>query len=121
MRVNTLSHQSRAGLCVINPRAILHEGFIRHINPLMFDVIDDKPEGFIMYKHKPSGRGFMHYHIDHQPCAGLCVINPRVILHEGFIIQYQSSYLKETYADSKDNGNHSVVTINAPCGLRDQK
>ena len=24
---------------------ILHEGFIRHINPLMFDVIDDKPEG----------------------------------------------------------------------------
>ena len=39
--------------------------FVRHINPLMFDVIDDKPEGFIMYKHEPVGRGFIHYHINH--------------------------------------------------------
>ena len=29
------------GLCVINPRAGLQEGFIRQINPLMFDMIDD--------------------------------------------------------------------------------
>ena len=40
----TLSHQSWAGLCLINPRSILHEGCIRNIHPLMFDVIDDKPE-----------------------------------------------------------------------------
>ena len=32
--------------------------FIRHINPLMFDVIDDKPEGV--------GQGFIHYHINHE-------------------------------------------------------
>ena len=39
---------------------------IRHINPLMFDVINDKSEGFIMYKHEPVGRGFIiHYHINH--------------------------------------------------------
>ena len=42
-RVYPISHQSWAGLCLINPRSILHEGFIRHIHPLMFDVIDDKP------------------------------------------------------------------------------
>ena len=47
-RVNIISHQSWApwaGLCLINPSSILHEGFIRHLNPLMFDVIYDKPEG----------------------------------------------------------------------------
>ena len=32
----------------------------------MFDVIDDKPEGFIMYKHEPVGRGFIQYHINHE-------------------------------------------------------
>ena len=33
----------------------------------MFDAIDDKPEGFIMYKHEPIiGRGFIHYHINHE-------------------------------------------------------
>ena len=32
----------------------------------MFDVIDDKPEGFIMYKHEPAGRGFIYYHINHE-------------------------------------------------------
>ena len=31
----------------------------------MFDVIDDKPEGFIMYKHEPVGLVFIHYHINH--------------------------------------------------------
>ena len=36
--------------------------FIRHINPLMIDVIDDKPEGFIMYKYEPEVvSGFMCY------------------------------------------------------------
>ena len=35
-------------------------GFIRHINPLMFGVINDKPERFIMYKHEPVGRGFIY-------------------------------------------------------------
>ena len=25
----------------------------------MFDVIDNKPEGFIMYKHEPVRRGFI--------------------------------------------------------------
>ena len=38
---------------------------IRHINSHMFGVIDDKPEGFINYKHEPVGRGFIHYHINH--------------------------------------------------------
>ena len=34
----------------------------------MFDVINEKPEreGFIMYKHEPVGRGFIHYHINHE-------------------------------------------------------
>ena len=36
----------------------------------MFDVTDDKPEV---------------YTLSHQPWAGLGVINPRAILHEGFI------------------------------------
>ena len=40
--------------------------YTRHINPLMFDVIDDKPESFIMYKHEPVGRGFLHYRINHK-------------------------------------------------------
>ena len=43
---------------------------IRHINPLMFDVIDDKSEsvarGVFMYKHVPEGRGFIHYHMNHE-------------------------------------------------------
>ena len=39
---------------------------IRHINPLMFDVIYDKPEGLIMYKHEPVGRGFIHDKINHE-------------------------------------------------------
>ena len=39
---------------------------IRHINPLMFDVTDDKPEGFIMYIHEPARRVFIHNHIDHE-------------------------------------------------------
>ena len=39
---------------------------IKHINPLMFDMIDDKPEGFIMYKHEPVGRGFIHYHVNYR-------------------------------------------------------
>ena len=38
---------------------------MRHIHPLMFDVIDDKPEGLIMYKHEPYGLVFIHYHINH--------------------------------------------------------
>ena len=54
---------------------------IRHISPLMFDVIYDKPEGFIMNKHEPVGRGFIQYHINHGRRAGLCLINPRSILH----------------------------------------
>ena len=41
-------------------------GYTRHISPLMFDVIDDKPEGFIMYRHEPVGRGFIHYHIKYE-------------------------------------------------------
>ena len=40
--------------------------FRRHINPLMFGVIDDKPEGFMMYKHEPVERGFIRYHINHE-------------------------------------------------------
>ena len=32
----------------------------------MVDVIDDKLEGFIMYKHETVGRGFIHYHINHE-------------------------------------------------------
>ena len=32
----------------------------------MFDMIDDKPEGFIMYEHEPVGRGFIHYRINHK-------------------------------------------------------
>ena len=51
----------------------------------MFDVINDKPEGYIMYKHEPVGRGFIQYTLSHQPPAGLCVRNPRAILHEGFV------------------------------------
>ena len=39
----------------------------RHINPLMFDVIDDKPEG--------AARGVYH-----------------VILHEGFITLFKNLY-----------------------------
>ena len=38
----------------------------KHITTLIIDVIDDKPEGFIMYKHEPVGRGFIHHHIDHE-------------------------------------------------------
>ena len=51
----------------------------------MFDVVDDKPEGFIMYKHEPVGRGFIHCHINHERVYVL--INPREILQEGFIMQ----------------------------------
>ena len=47
------------------PCLILLYTYIRHISPLMFDVIYDKPEGFIIYKHEPVGRGFIHYHINH--------------------------------------------------------
>ena len=32
----------------------------------MFDVIDGNPEGFIMYKHEPVGRGFRHFYINHE-------------------------------------------------------
>ena len=32
----------------------------------MLDVIDDKPEEFIMYKHEPVGRGFILYHDNHE-------------------------------------------------------
>ena len=34
----------------------------------MFGVIEDKPEGFIMYKHDEPGvgRGFIHYHINYE-------------------------------------------------------
>ena len=32
----------------------------------MFDVINDESEGFIMYKHEPTRRGFIHYHINHE-------------------------------------------------------
>ena len=36
----------------------------------MFDVIDDKPEGVAQgvyhVKHEPVGRGFIHYHINHE-------------------------------------------------------
>ena len=47
----------------INPT---QQYIIRHINPLMFGVIDNKPEGFIIYKHEPVGRAFIHYHINHE-------------------------------------------------------
>ena len=52
---------------------------IKHINPIMFDAIDDKPkaypEEFIMYKHEPVGRGlYIDYHINHEARAGVCVI-----------------------------------------------
>ena len=57
--------------------------YIRHINPLMFDVIDDKHEGFIMYKHEPVGRGFVHYHINHERVYMLKIRGAN--LHEGFI------------------------------------
>ena len=33
--------------------------YIKHINPLIFEVIDDKTEEFIMYKHELVGRGFI--------------------------------------------------------------
>ena len=32
----------------------------------MFDVIDDKPKGFIIYKLEPVGRGFIQYQINHE-------------------------------------------------------
>ena len=32
----------------------------------MFDVIDDKPDHFIMHKHEPVGLGFIHYHVKHE-------------------------------------------------------
>ena len=38
----------------------------RHIYPLLFDVIDDKPEWFIMYKHEPVGRWLIHYRINYE-------------------------------------------------------
>ena len=41
----------------------------------MFDVIDDKPEGVACGVYTRS----------HKSWAGLCVINPGVILQEGFI------------------------------------
>ena len=40
-----------------------------------------------MYKHEPVGRRARVYTLSHQSCAGLCLINPRSILHEGFIMQ----------------------------------
>ena len=41
--------------------------FIRHKIPLMFDVIDDKPEQFIIHdKHQLVGRGFINYTLSHQ-------------------------------------------------------
>ena len=59
-------------------------GFIRHINPLMFGVINDKPEGV-------ASRASV-YSISHQLWAGLCLINPRSVLHEGFIITQSLLY-----------------------------
>ena len=41
-----------------------------------------------MYQHEPVGRGFIHYHINHEQ---VCVINPRAILHEAFISKYSVS------------------------------
>ena len=32
----------------------------------MFDVIDDVPEGFSIYKHDPVEQGFIHYYINHE-------------------------------------------------------
>ena len=39
---------------------------IRRINSLMFDVKDDKPEGFIIYKHELVGRGSINYQINRE-------------------------------------------------------
>ena len=67
---------------------ITHAAYIRHINPLMFDVIDDKPEGVAwgVYHVLTRARRARVYTLSHQPWAGLCVINPKAILHEGFIL-----------------------------------
>ena len=46
--------------------ALALKHFIGHINPRMLGVIDDKPEGFIVYKYEPVGRGFIHYHLNHE-------------------------------------------------------
>ena len=58
------------------------EWFIRH----MFDVIDDKPEGVArgFYHVSTRARRAKVYTLSYQPRAGLCVINTRVILQEGF-------------------------------------
>ena len=54
----------------------------------MFDVIDDKPEGVArgVYQVSTRARRARVYTLSHQSWAGLCVINPRAILHEGFIV-----------------------------------
>ena len=54
----------------------------------MFDVIDDKPEGFIMYKYEPVGRGFIHYHINHERVY---------VLHKGFIVHMYQLKLRLDY------------------------
>ena len=53
----------------------------------MFDVIDDKPEGVArgVYHVKTRARRSSVDTLSHQSWAGLCVINSRAILHEGFI------------------------------------
>ena len=69
----------------------------------MFDVIDDKPEGlpegFIMHKHEPVGRGFIHYHINHERVYILKIRG--AILHEGFICVYKSLIIFPTAAGRK--------------------
>ena len=65
--------------------------FIRHINPLMFDVIDDETRGrcrrgLSCIKTSPYGEGLYTLTLSHKSLAGSCVINTRAILHEVFII-----------------------------------
>ena len=45
----------------------------------MFGVIDDKPEGVargVYHVYTRARRARVYYTLSHEPCAGLCVINP---------------------------------------------
>ena len=54
---NPANNSITVGCVIRNP-----EAFIRHISLLMFDVIDVKPEGFIMYK-SINASGFLITHL----------------------------------------------------------
>ena len=53
----------------------------------MFGVIYDKPKGVArgIYHVLTRARWARVYTISHQSWAGLCLINPRSVLHEDFI------------------------------------